>query len=425
MRRLRPLLLVPALVVLLAGGTVAQGAPKVGALDPSFGSGGIVTVEVAQEADTVEATVTAEGRIYVLAGPLLLAFEGNGAPAVGFGLGGRVSIAPALGEGAPSDFAVDSQGRILVAGSARLPSSAVLPVGKPTEAYVIRLLPDGSRDPSFGDGGEVDTDFGLPAMAGEARSVSANSIMVDAQDRPIVGGGFGPETACSYSGVGGRSPYIARLTASGAPDPTFAGTSYTTLKGTGGVGGLAQTQGGNFAVFSYACPTPPRYESRGPEYSVFAESGAASPVAQQVPLGYHYAPLLIDPRGRVVELESSPPAGESADTVVRYLPNGDPDPSFARHGRFVLRHKPHYADAIAVDAKSRPIIAMAAKRIVLRRFLADGKVDKRFGPEGQLTGPGPTPSVIALDAQGRIYTVSLSKGAARTSVRIARFIPGP
>jgi sugar lactone lactonase YvrE len=133
---------------------------------------------------------------------------------------------------------------------------------------------------------------------------------------------------------------------------------------------------------------------------------------------------LIDPAGRVVELEGPPPAGEGVDSVARYLPDGEPDPSFGRHGRTILRHKPHYADAIAVDARSRPIIALEAKGIVLRRYLPNGTVDKRFGPKGRLQAKGKVPSGIALDAEGRIYTVGVSKGSTATTLQIARFIPG-
>jgi uncharacterized delta-60 repeat protein len=421
---LRALLLVPVLLALVVGGAAARGAAR-GGLDPSFGSDGTVSVEGAKDVEWAEAKVAADGRLYVLTGSLLLAFESNGAPVTGFGLGGRVTVASALGEGSPSDFAIDSQGRLLVSGSAVVPNSTATQFsGKPTEAYLIRFLPDGARDPSFGTGGEVDTDFGLPAETGKAMSVSAGPLIVDAQDRPIVGGEFGPETSCGYGAEGAVHPYIARLSAAGAPDPSFAGKGYATLGGAGGVSGLAATRGGNLAVFSNACPTGARYESRAPEYSVFTEGGAPSPIARHVPLGYSYVPMLVDRRGRVVQLESSPPAGEGVDAVTRYLPNGNSDRGFGRHGSFLFRHKPHYADAIAVDAKNRPIVAMSAKRIVLRRFLTDGEVDERFGPKGQLTAKGAAPRAIAVDAEGRIYTVAVSKGPTATSVQISRFIPG-
>jgi hypothetical protein len=294
---------------------------------------------------------------------------------------------------------------------------------------VIRLLPDGSRDPSFGNGGEVDTDFGLPPTAtGAAPNVAVGGLAVDAQDRPVIAGSFGAGVeSCGYYETleaPNRSAYIARLTAAGAPDPSFAGTGSTAIKSMAGISGLTAIQGGNLAVFSYYCPTPPRYESRSSAYSIFTESGARSPLAREVSLGFSYVAEAVEPSGRVVQIESAPPAGEGVDAVARYLPSGKPDPHFGRQGRAILRHKPHYATAIAVDAKGRPIIALATKGIALRRYLAIGKVDRRFGPHAQLTAKGNLPRAIFLDAQGRIYTLSVSKGAAATGVQIARFIPG-
>jgi uncharacterized delta-60 repeat protein len=430
MRLHRTLLLCPALFALLllsplaqpAGGVATAQAATRG-LDPGFGSGGFVNFEAPKGTSWVQTKVATDDRIYILAGSLLFAFESDGAPVAGFGLGGRLAVASAVGEGDPAELAIDSQGRLLLAGSAH-PADGASP-----EAYVIRLLPDGSRDPSFGNGGEVDTDFGLPSpTAGTAPSVVVSSLAVDAQDRPVVAGSFGPGAgSCSYTETleaPDRSAFLARLTATGTPDPSFAGTGFTALTSFGGISGMTALRGGNLAVFSFYCPTPPRFESRSSEYNVFTASGARSPLAWQVPLGFSYVAPVVEPNGRLVEIDSSPPAGEAVDAIARYRPDGKPDHRFGRHGRAVLRHKPHYAEALAVDAAHRPIIALSTKRILLRRYLSNGKVDRHFGPHGQLSADGKAPSTIALDPKGRIYTVSVSPDTAETSVQIARFVPG-
>jgi hypothetical protein len=277
----------------------------------------------------------------------------------------------------------------------------------------------------LGINGEVDTTFGLPAKAGQPPSVGAASITVDTQDRPIVGGAFGQEGKCGLGFEAVAAPYVARLTATGALDPTFAGSGHATLEGYGEVTGPTPIPGGGFAVFSRYCPTPPRLEPGGPEYSVFAEDGKKSSTARQVSLPYTFTAPLIDFRRRVVELYNVDGAGVGVDAVRRYLPNGEPDPGFGRDGRVLIDRKPHFAEAIAVDAKNRPIIVLNAKRIVLRRYLTNGKVDRRFGPKGRLTVAGETPRAIALDGEGRVYTLSLSGSLAQTNLRIARFIPGP
>jgi hypothetical protein len=243
----------------------------------------------------------------------------------------------------------------------------------------------------------------------------------------VVGGSFAKQA--EYCGdnlmIGvGPNPFAARLTGAGALDRTFAGAGNAVLKGPGEVSGVATTAGDGVAVFSHRCAEPPRLESTNPQISTFTESGEANPTTQEALLPFTFAAPLIDRQDRVVELESVPPAAEGIDAVARCLPNGEPDPGFGRGGRAPLRHKPYYGTAIAVDAQSRPIIALFTRQIVLRRYLEDGRVDADFGPGGLLTAKGKAPSAIALDSDGRIYTVSVSPESARTTITLARFIPG-
>lgn len=420
MKYLRMVALVAVLLALLASGAVAKGLSTHRGLDRSFGHGGISTAFAAADAYPIYGfTVAADGRVYVLAGSTLLAFHSNGKIAGGFGEGGQMTVAPAVGEGGPNGLAVDSRGRVLVTGSAFLSSQNAY-VG-----YVIRFHRNGARDLGYGNGGEVDTDFGLPPTTGPAgRSVYAVSIFVDGHNRPVIGGSFGKGTeTCGIIYGKGPAPFVGRLTATGAIDKTFAGSGHATLKGLGRVESLARNPAGGLAVFSRECPSPPRLETRGPAFSAFTERGEASPGAEEVGLGFSYASPLIDPAGRILMIESPPPAGEGASALVRDLPNGDYDLSFGRHGRVVLRGGLKRASALAVDAQSRPIISETAKRIELRRFLPDGKLDMGFGPKGRLTAKGDEPSAIALDARGRIYTVSLAHDSSQTTVEVARFLP--
>lgn len=427
MRWLRTLLLVPALLTLVAGGAAAQAAPPAQrGPDPSFAGGGIATIAVPRSDDSVEGfTVAADGRIYVLDGRQLLAIESDGALAGDFGEGGRVTVAPAIGEvepeGGPSALAVDSQGRLLMAGSSFLKSQRAY------EAYVIRLLPDGSRDPTFGDGGEVDTYFGLPDPLGEeALSVEAASIFVDAEDRPVLGGAFSSngDVPCGYDFKKGPDPFVARLTTTGAIDETFATSGHELLRGPGGVDSVAPYPAGGIAVFSRPCSFGARVEEQAPLYGRLDGNGHANPHVKERSLDFTYGSPLIDPKGRLVEIESVPPAAEGPDALARYHPNGRLDRGFGDKGRVILGRKlGRGADALAVDAQDRPIVAAEAGRIELRRFRANGKLDRRFGPGGRLTAKAEAPGAIALDAQGRIYTLSLSLGPSATTLRIARFIP--
>lgn len=430
MRLHRTLLIVGALLALAvlltplappAGGVAAAQAAGPG-LDRSFGTHGTTTVTKGSDEDRLEAfRVTAGGRSYILDDNQILAFQSNGKIAGHFGERGRLTLAPdfARGEVGARDLALDSRGRILVTGSALAP-----PGWKADKTWVIRMLPNGSRDPEFGTDGEVDTTFGLPAVNGTGPSVSALTIAVDAADRPVVGGAFGKEPGyCDFGR--GPDPFLARLSATGALDTTFAGSGHAVLTGPGELASLIPAPGGGLAVFSRRCPSEPRLEATGSQITAFTESGEASATTREVLLPFSYQAPLLDPAGRIVQLESVSPAAEGVDAVARSLPDGERDPSFGLGGRAPLHQKPHYGTAIAVDAQSRPIIALGAGKIVLRRYLPEGNVDTTFGPGGRLTAAGSAPSAIALDASGRIYTVSLAPDLHRTKITLARFIPGP
>lgn len=93
--------------------------------------------------------------------------------------------------------AIDSQGRILVAGSCNL-----CPANVDRDAWVLRLLADGTPDPGFGAGGWAIFD---PTGGGD----DAVELEVDAHDRVLVRG---------WGTVPGTQPYVARLATNGALD---------------------------------------------------------------------------------------------------------------------------------------------------------------------------------------------------------------
>lgn len=129
-----------------------------------------------------------------------------------FGGDGYVDVTGLPGTPAPErDYeilasAIDSQGRILVAGSCNL-----CPANVDRDAWVLRLLANGTPDPAFGAGGWAIFD----PTGGEDDAVE---LEVDANDRVLVRG---------WGTVPGTQPYVARLAVNG------------TLDGNWGAGGVA------------------------------------------------------------------------------------------------------------------------------------------------------------------------------------------
>jgi len=193
-----------------------------GSLDPSFGTGGklLVSMLSAGMPDAAYAiTADAPGNIYVCgstrtggtpftndvsivkltpSGTLDPSFSGDGKLLL------DLSGSWEFGYG----IAVKADGKIIVTGYS----------GFPADFFAIRLMPDGSYDPSFGTSGKTTIDIMGTNVADECWGMTL------ANDGKIimVGDAYDPATA-SYVAT------IVRLTADGAPDNTFGGDGITTV----------------------------------------------------------------------------------------------------------------------------------------------------------------------------------------------------
>ena len=344
-----------------------------------------------------------EGRTYVLEHSLLLAFEADGKPAAGFGVDGRVAVDP-VGESEVQDLAVDSQGRVLVTGSAYLGyqereghPSAYAQIYTP---YVIRFLPDGNRDVTFGNSGEVQATFGLPRPTGpdgttyERASAISTSIVVDSKDRPIIGGGY----AASYQGcqtIAAPDPFVARLTVGGAPDTTFAGKGYALDGGLGEVSALALTPEGGPATLSYGVSCGARSENQPSRFTAFNEGGRPAPgLDPHRPKFFMEQEMAIDPMGRILVVQIPPPTAEGPASLVRLLPSGTVDTSFGTTA--VVLGRPGYP----LRSPSTPRLGRSSRGPKggsnCSRLTANGSAIRRFGAGGRhyrqgRDGPGGGP----------------------------------
>jgi uncharacterized delta-60 repeat protein len=133
-RRSLPLLL--SLLILLVAAPAASAAP--GDLDPSFGSGGMVKLLESNEESYAEGiAIQPDGKI-VLAGEekgnaVVLRLLPNGQPDPSFGTGGKVTLNFPGGHSEVRAVALQPDGKIVVAGAAEaagnadFPSSATTP----------------------------------------------------------------------------------------------------------------------------------------------------------------------------------------------------------------------------------------------------------------------------------------------------------
>ncbi|MGZ6696766.1 MAG: hypothetical protein ACXVFL_14140 [Solirubrobacteraceae bacterium] len=175
-----------------------------GALDTTFGTGGIATVDFGATEFGEAMARQADGRILVAgrssaSGAVVARLRATGVLDPDFGGDGRVTLP---GGGDLSAVLVQPDRKIVVAGNAS--GSATM--------TVTRLKPDGSLDATFGSGGTMTVAFGSLAnpLGGAARQ----------PDGKIVVAGYTQD---------GEDVAVARLNANGSLDATFGTGGKTTI----------------------------------------------------------------------------------------------------------------------------------------------------------------------------------------------------
>jgi uncharacterized delta-60 repeat protein len=450
-----------AMAVGASGATTSGGKGKAkqapAQIDKRFGVKGVAKIATGgpYAEKRVQMALGPNGRVYALQANLLLAFEADGKPARDFGDNGRLRLESTHGEIQATGLVVDSWGRILISGTITLYPFRRNPSSQPEsrswgyswlhEAFVSRYLEDGSPDSTFGDGGEADTTFGLPRPTGQPGSgvefehpmVEATTLAVDPQDRPVVGGAYVDAVLpCAYD-TERHASFTARLTATGAPDASYAGKGYVTGPN-GTVHALAATPGGGVATLSSGTAFCAMHEFSEPTtFDVLTENGDQSPgLDPGRPRFYGGAPMTIDSKGRAVMFQAAGGFSEEPLRLLRLLPNGAVDTSFGFGGGIPLKGDVTSPGAIAVDDKDRAWVADSGiqhpygPRLV--RYTAAGKRDWKFGDKGLLEGPivndkRGSVDALAIDGKGRVYAAGwVESKTLRTGhgIQIVRFLPG-
>ncbi len=239
-----------------------------GALDPGFGSGGLVTTSFGTKYDRARAlAVQSDGKIVVVGttgvspGKWAIArYTANGTPDASFSGDGKLTTSfPAGSYQGAQGVAIQDDGKIVVAGDAW---------GTPSLDFAIaRYKPNGRLDPAFGGGdGEVTVDWHGDADSAGAVALHGNRIVAagyagtgvsletdfglleltpegdldsgfgggTGKVQTDFGGSSGPDYGNSIAlypgnrimvgGIGDSTNFaVARYNADGSPDPTFSG----------------------------------------------------------------------------------------------------------------------------------------------------------------------------------------------------------
>ncbi len=476
----------------------ASAAGRAGARDTSFGKGGKVTVGFPSESagssgpqyelpfeftpGHQKMALAPGGKVVVAGAQKIARFLGNGKPDPSFGEDGVVRVArPAGGVFVLSGVAVDSLGRVVLVGLTRpLPTNST-PDPVISAATVMRFTAEGKPDPTFGTDGLLVTDLGLgaPAAAGGTYggpSVGLRSVVIDSQNRIVVSGGYVTELAKCERSVNSRG-FVARLTQSGALDPSFGAGGIRALGTISSLGRLAPFAGGYLTAgtggpFCTAAEGPAQlltaFTGEGNLNSSFASFSFrtlknVAPIAMTVTptdkillLGqqqhervYHKVTRLEKGKEGEKPKKVTRRVGKEIQyqVVVRLLPSGAFDPGFSRIGsaKYVDPKNGYFSDLTGNAGDRTYLVGNFGKRVspsphnhILRRTFVlgcltpKGTYDRRFGKRGKVrTGFGGPSSAVAtqvlIDGKGRILvggsvvTPELQSGG---GFAIARYLPG-
>lgn len=373
------------LMLAMCFGTLAQGAP--GDLETTFGTGGKVTTDFANRDDQGRSVaVQSDGRIVVAGSSFdgnsvafaLVRYNADGSLDTSFNGTGKVTTGIQVFDYGLS-VALQSDGKIVVAGSSY---NSPLGGGSTTIA-VVRYNANGSLDTTFGGTGKVTTDF-------PGNSEYANSIAVQVDGKIVVAGA---------SNSGNTAIALVRYNTDGSLDTSFGGTGKITTVIAGiddAAESVALQSDGKIVVAGFSSNSPGSYQFALARYNVDGSLdnsfGGTGKVTTMIASGRDVAhSLAVQTDGKIVV------AGVSNDrdfAVARYNLDGSLDASFGGSGKVTTASElgQGSAHSVAVQADGKIVLGGYSSsynqgniHIAILRYNANGSLDTNFGGTGQVT----------------------------------------
>lgn len=302
-----------------------------------------------------------------------------------FGDGGRVLTDLGSDSDVAMAVAVQPDGKIVVAGRRG--------AGRAGDLALLRYNSDGSLDRGFGTAGMAFLD--VARDEDEARAVA-----LDAEGRILVAGRT----------IGNGAAFlVARYTADGLPDSSFARHGYTAV----GIGGndeafaLALQADGHIVVAGRTSTASAsddfalvRLNPDGSRDRSFGKGGKTTlDFAGESDTAFGIG-ILGD--GRLVLAGGAIVGGDDQIALAAFRPDGTPDAGFGSNGKSLLDAGPGSEEAFALAVGADQTITVAGGSItepgedlVAARFTSDGQPDVSFGSNG----------AIVKDVQGGIDEV--------------------
>lgn len=286
--------------------------------------------------DTTNGKITTVGH-YGSEG-LVARFFSDGSPDVAFGTYGKTTFKfSPTGNTLAKALAVQPDGKIVVVG------------GTPfTEVGVLRLLPNGNPDPTFGNGGKVSVPVsGLSVIERMDLGLQSDGKIL------LLAAANDPDS------LNDRAVLLMRFLPDGSLDPSFSGDGKSYLN-----------------------------------IHIGEETANA---------------LAIQPNGRIIVVGGNLNNGNDGAFIARFMPNGTPDGSWGNGGIIKTYGYVFYDVVLQSDGK---IIAAGERGVTIAtRFLPNGNFDSGFGSGGLATLPGGrnVANGVALGADGKVVLAGFAR----------------
>ncbi len=266
-----------------------------------------------------------------------------------------------------------------------------------TDSVVLRFTKTGAADNGFAGNGRITFNAGGDDAARAVATLGDGSVVV--------------------AGDADSGGYVARYTAAGTADSTFATTgrvSNLPMK----VRSIAARADGAIYVggSTVASPADWRIVRLGPDGSVDSSFGGAGGVTVDAGGDDGITAMVLAPNGRLVVTGYGHGATDHGQTLVRrYLDTGDEDPAFSRvREAFGIDDRP---SAIARQTDGKVVVAVNSavasdNDIVLLRLNDDGGDDATFGIDGA--------SIMDAGRRAAVNAVVTPAGSGPIALGVAR-----
>ncbi|MEI6949886.1 MopE-related protein [Paraflavisolibacter sp. H34] len=412
-----------------------------GSLDRDFGSGGLAFTDFDASGDwATSLSLQPDGRI-LTGGSAYNQSTGryefavarhlpDGSADSSFGSGGKARLGTA-GKNYAASLSLQEDGKIVVGGTSYQFPAGDYYAGR-NYASLLRLLPDGSPDKGFGSGGWV-TALLAPVTGDRYGEVAHAALQRDG--RIVL-------TGLAYNQSVRNDDYVLlRFLPDGSPDKGFDGDgllegyylaettwmSDLAVQGDGKVVVAGATGTGEARDFALA-----RFLPDGRLDGAFGRGGK---VTSDLGAIEHACGIALQSDGRIVVAGESLINGSFDLVLARYLPDGTLDSSFGAGGKVTTGASGHdFFGSLALQSDGKLLLAGSSPDsatgydLVLLRYLPNGRPDPGFGARGRVTadfsGTKDFARSLGVQNDGKIVVAGEARGSTGTiGFALARFLP--